>query len=106
MNDNYNQTLDFGGVFSGDVIDMLPDKKRGISNWLTTRQGNAIAQRARLEIGHDTCRLAYTASVLQHVGMLTMAEEQFTHLAPRGAERYRSIVDSYTRAAIRSIEHF
>lgn len=55
---------------------------------------------------HDRCLALLAKSGLEHAAALSMMEQQFTSMAPQGAERYREIVDAYAQKAADKIRRW
>lgn len=97
---NFNQAL------SGEIINTIPEENYALAEWLSTRQGRIVAKRTQADVGIVHCRTALTATALEQVGRLSIAEGILTQVAPWGADRYRSIVNAYTQKAIEQITKF
>lgn len=97
---NFNQT------FTGEVINTIPEESYAVAEWAGTRQGRALVKRTQSDIGTTHCRMALTATALEQVGRLSIAEGMLTQVAPWGQARYKAIVDSYTAKAIEQITKF
>lgn len=101
-----SNTYNFNQAFSSEVIDTIPEENYALAEWLSTRQGRIVAKRTQADVGIVHCRTALTATALEQVGRLSIAEGILTQVAPWGADRYRSIVNAYTQKAIEQITKF
>lgn len=101
-----SNTYNFNQAFSGEVIGTVPEENYAVTEWLSTKQGRVVAKRTQADVGIVHCRTALTATALEQVGRLSIAEGILTQVAPWGADRYRSIVNAYTQKAIEQITKF
>lgn len=101
-----NKVPNFSSTLTGDVIGTIPEENYAIAEWAGTRQGRIVAKRTQMDMGTLHCRTALTATALEQVGKLTLAEGMLNQVAPWGADRYRSIVNAYTMRAVEQITKF
>lgn len=101
-----NKTPNFNSAFTGEVIGTMPEENYAIAEWTGTRQGRIVAKRTQADMGILHCRTALTATALEQVGRLSLAEGMLNQVAPWGADRYRSIVNAYAMRAVEQITKF
>lgn len=101
-----NKVPNFSSALTGDVIGTIPEENYAIAEWAGTRQGRIVAKRTQTDMGTLHCRTALTATALEQVGKLTLAEGMLNQVAPWGADRYRAIVNAYTMRAVEQITKF
>ena len=96
----------FDQALSGEIINTIPEESYAVAEFLGTRQGRSLARRTQGDVGAVHCRMALTATALEQVGRLTIAEGILNQVAPWGQARYKAIVDSFTAKAVEQITKF
>lgn len=107
MNGN-NHSLNREAIFNGDVADPLFQKHKGggVKDLVLSHTNNILAYGLVKDAIVDECRAILTKRSLDRTGALSMVEDQFCKVAPRGAGRYQALVDMYTKQAILQIERW
>lgn len=101
-----NLKTNFSKAFTSELIGAIPEEANAVSSWLNSRHGKAVVGHTKAEMGEAYCRMALTASALEQVGKLSMAEGILNQAAPWGQARYKSIVDSFTAKTVEQINNF
>lgn len=107
MNKN-DYSVNREAVFNGDVADPLFQKQKGggVKDLLLSHTNNILAYGLVKDAVVDECRAILTKRSLDRTGVLSMVEDQFCKVAPRGAARYQALVDMYAKQAILQIERW
>ena len=72
----------FDQALSGEIINTIPEESYAVAEFLGTRQGRSLARRTQGDVGAVHCRMALTATALEQVGRLTIAEGILNQVAP------------------------
>ena len=107
MNSN-NHSLNREAIFNGDVADALFQKQKGsgVKDLVLSHTNNILAYGLVKDAVVDECRAILTKRSLDRTGVLSMVEDQFCKVAPRGSARYQALVDMYTKQAVLQIERW
>lgn len=107
MNKN-DYSVNREAIFNGDVADALFQKQKGsgVKDRILSHTNNILAYGLIKDAVVVECRAILTKRSLDRTGVLSMVEDQFCKVAPRGAARYQALVDMYAKQAILQIERW
>lgn len=99
--DSYTPNPD--GFIDVEPIDLAPPK---YSFWqkLLGAVPEPPPKRVDQKLREEQCRTMFTKAALDHVGALSMQEQQMSSATPHAAARYRALIDVYTKKVIQEIE--
>lgn len=99
--DNYAQAPD-GFIDLEPVVPAPP--KRSFLQILFAIPPESPSARIHEKLEEEQCRTVFTKVVLDHVGALSMQEQQMSDVTPQAAARYRAIIDGHTKKMLQEIE--
>lgn len=101
--DNYAQPPD--GFIDVEPIDLTPPKRNFWQELFDIPPTSASAQ-MREKLEEEQCQTLFTRAALDHIGALSMQEQQMSSATPQAAARYRALIDIHTKKIIQEIERW
>lgn len=101
--DNYAQPPD--GFIDVEPIDLTPPKRSFWQALFAIPPALASAQ-IHEKLEEEQCRTMFTKATLDHIGALSMQEQQMSSATPQAAARYRALVDAHTKRMLQEIERW
>ncbi len=100
--------MDYQSSCPSEVIDVLevaqaPSGAGCLLPRRTSVMVGKVMEEAMVLATHDHCLALLAKAGMEHAAVLSIMEQQFSSMAPQGAERYREIVDAYTQRAVDKI---
>ena len=96
-------------VIDAEYVEVVP-AQRGMGVGLLPRRTSAmmgrVVEEAMVLGAHDQCLAMLAKAGMEHTAALSVMEQQFSHMTPQAAERYREIVEAYAQKAADKIRRW